>query len=512
LTGDADPGARRTVIENAHVLTCDAQWTEHARANILIENGDIVAVGPDARFEGEAPIEETIDATGLLAIPGLINAHFHSPANLMKGSLPGYPLEVFMLYEVPPLSDRPPPPELVRVRTLLGAIEMLKLGITAVQDDAFFTPYPDLPSIDALMQAYDDCGIRASAALDQPNVIEHEKYPFLYDLLPEDERRRIEAAPILPADELLALYDHLIDRWHGAAGGRLRAAVSCSAPQRVTEGYFAALSDLSRSHDLPFFIHILETKLQRVLGDQKYGKSLVQHVRDLGFLDHHVNVIHGIWIDEDDMAAIAEADAVIAHNPVCNLRLGSGVMPFRRIRDHGITVCLGTDEALADDSINLWSAVKMAGLIHNIGHVDYQAWPSAREILSCVFRGGARAMGLEQRIGCLAPGFAADIALLDLDSLAFTPLNDLERQLVYCEHGGSVRLAMVDGVVVMRDGRILSVDEAAIKSEARELMLEHEPILRQAAEHARTLEPYYRAMYLRAATSDVGMRRWMSDP
>ena len=103
----------------------------------------------------------------------------------------------------------------------------------------------------------------------------------------------MEAAPILPADELLALYDHLIDKWHGAAGGRLRAAVSCSAPQRVTEGYFAALSDLSRSHDLPFFIHILETKLQRVLGDQKYGKSLVQHVQDLGFLDHHVNVIHG---------------------------------------------------------------------------------------------------------------------------------------------------------------------------------------------------------------------------
>jgi 5-methylthioadenosine/S-adenosylhomocysteine deaminase len=276
----------------------------------------------------------------------------------------------------------------------------------------------------------------------------------------------------------------------------------------VTEAYFGALSALSRAHDLPFYVHTLETRVQRVFGDVRYGKSLVQRVRDLGFRDRRVNVIHGIWIDDDDMAAIAEAGAVIAHNPVCNLRLGSGIMPFRRIREFGIPVCLGTDEALADDSINLWAAAKMAGLIRNITDPDYRNWPTATEVLDCVFRGGARAMGLEDRLGSIAPGYAADIALLDLDDIAFTPLNDIRRQLVYCESGASVRLTMVAGRVVARDGRVLTVDDDAIKREARELTEAYRPELSRAAQAAAELEPFYRDMYLRAATMDVGMNRW----
>ena len=391
---------------------------------------------------------------------------------------------------------------------LYVAIEMLKLGITAVQDDAFYVPAPEPEAIDAVMSAYADAGIRATAALDQPNVVEYEKYPFLRDLLPERQRREMDAAPLLSAAELTGLYRHLIDRWHGARDGRIRAAVSCSAPHRVSEDYFTALSDLSRGHDLPFYMHILETKLQRVFGQRRYGKSLVRHVRDLGALDRRVNVIHGIWIDQDDIEDIAEAGAVIAHNPVCNLRLGSGIMPFRRIRAAGIPVCIGTDEALADDSINLWAAAKMTGLIHNITDPDYRNWPSAGEVLACLFHGGARAMGLEHRIGRIAPGFAADLALLDLDGLAFTPLNDVRRQLVYCETGASVRLTMVAGQVVVRDGRVLSVDEDAIKAEARELAAALGADLEQAAVAARDLEPYYRDMYLRAAATDVGMNRW----
>ena len=425
----------RTIIRNARVLTQDPELGELARADIVVEPPLIAAVGPNLGAVAATGDQHEIDASGMLAIPGLINGHFHSPANLMKGSLSGLPLEVFMLYEVPPLSEHPPPARLVYVRTMLGAIEMLRQGVTSVQDDAFFVPRPDVESIDALMSAYADAGLRANVALDQPNVVEYEKFPYLRELLPASVRQAMDAAPIPSADELVDLYRHLIDTWHGAHGGRLRAAVSCSAPHRVTEDYFGALSDLSRTHDLPFFMHVLETRLQRVFGEQRYGKSLVQHVRDLGLMDQRTNVIHGIWIDEDDMTAIAEAGAVIAHNPVCNLRLGSGVMPFRRIREHGIPICLGTDEALADDTVNVWSAAKMTALIHNISEPDYRRWPLAEEVLECLFQGGARAMGLEANVGRIAPGWAADIALLDLATPAFTPLNDLRRQLVYCENG-----------------------------------------------------------------------------
>ena len=159
---------------------------------------------------------------------------------------------------------------------LLGAAEMLKVGVTSVLDDAFFVPYPDPETIDAVMQAYADCGMRASVALDQPEVPEADKLPFLEQLLPPHLLAQAKAPPTMDADGLLACYRHLISRWHGAQDGRLLAAVSCSAPQRVTPGYFRSLDALSREHGLAFYAHVLETKLQRVLGEEKFGgRSLI---------------------------------------------------------------------------------------------------------------------------------------------------------------------------------------------------------------------------------------------
>ena len=204
----------------------------------------------------------------------------------------------------------------------------------------------------------------------------------------------------MDAGRLLECYEHLIGRWHGRAGGRLRAAVSCSAPQRVTRDYFEALDDLSRRDNLPFYIHILETRLQRVLGLENFGgRSLIQYVHDLGLLSERLNIIHGIWIDETDMDLIANAGSVVAHNPISNLRLGSGIMPFRQLRQRGIPICLGTDEAIADDSISMWGVVKTAALIHNLTHPDYEQWPAAHEVLDCLIRGGARAVRSPQPLG-----------------------------------------------------------------------------------------------------------------
>ncbi len=415
-----------------------------------------------------------------------------------------------MLYEVPPLSDRPPDGRFAYVRTMLGNIEMLKLGITAVHDDAFYVPVPTPETIDGLMQSYVDSGMRAVATLDQPNVPEFDKYPYLYDLLPDDIRRQMQAAPLLSTAQLLESYKYLIDTWHNSGGGRVRAGVSVSAPQRVTVDYFAALSELSKSLDIPFDIHILETKLQRVLGQEKFGKSLVRYVHDLGLLDERMMVIHTIWVDDDDVRMMADAGCSVAHNPVCNLRLGSGVMTWRRHRDHGINICLGSDEACVDDTTNMWIVGKTAGLIHSITEVDYSKWPKAPEILWALTRGGAKAMRLEGQTGQLAPGCQADLILLDLNTLAFTPLNDLQRQLVFCENGSSVRLTMVAGKIVVEDGKILTVDEEAIKKEVRELMVEFQPEMQKTKIAADKLEPYYREMYLKCAAQDVGMNRWVS--
>jgi cytosine/adenosine deaminase-related metal-dependent hydrolase len=507
VQGGGRPPGGALVISNARVLALDDAGNDWPCADVVVVGSRIAALGPGAAAAWSGPVDRRIDGHGLLAMPGLVNAHFHSPGNLMKGCLPGYPLEVFMLHEVPPLGTGGDAARLAYVRTQIGALEMLRRGITAVHDDAYHVPLAGVESLDAVMQAYADAGIRATVAIDQPNVVEYEKYPYLAELLPPAERAAMERAPRQSGAELLALYRHLIDRWHGAAGGRLAAAVSCSAPQRVTVDYFEGLSALSQVHDLPFNIHMLETRLQRVHGREKYGKSLVRYVHDLGLLDERMMVIHAIWVDAQDIALLAGSGCTVAHNPVCNLRLGSGVMPWRELRDAGVPICLGSDEMNTDDTTNMWYVAKTAALLHTLATPDYSQWPQPGEMLAALTRGGARAMRRAGRAGQLGVGRDADLILLDLDTSAFTPLNDLPRQLVYCEDGGSVRCTIVAGSVVYDHGRITTVDERALRAEMRTLMAGQIAQRARAAQDAQRLEPYYKAMVLRAAAEDVGMTR-----
>ncbi|MEY8120341.1 amidohydrolase family protein [Falsihalocynthiibacter sp. BN13B15] len=496
-----------TIFRNVHLLDLDRADGMTSITDVLILNGCIANVGDALTPPQGATI---IDGKGDLLMPGLINAHFHSSVNHMKGRLASLPLELFMLYESPALEALRPTPREAYLRTMLGCIEMLRTGTTAVQDDCFFVPEPTPEIIDAICQAYADSGIRANIALDEPEMSEVEKLPFLGDLAPPEWREILTRRPKNSGGELLSLYHHLIDNWHGAGMGRIGAAVSCSAPQRVTPEYFAALDDLSRKHDLPVFAHMLETKLQRVLGHEKFGgRSLVRYTHDLGLLSDRMQVIHAIWVDGEDLDLIAAAGANVAHNPNSNLRLGSGLMPLREILDRGISVSLGVDEAIADDAVNMWSVMKTAGMIHTLSGHDPDRWPSARDVLQAATAGGGRAMR-RHGLGTLEIGAPADVILVDLSTLAFLPLNDLVRQLVHVELGNSVRLTMVAGVVVAESGHVTSVDEKSLLAEAREMFRGKAAILERAAVEVAPLVPLYRAMHDKAVARDVGMTRNLS--
>ena len=496
------------LFRDVRVFTPEAATGMTGPTDVRIKGDRIEAIGA----LNPQSDERTIAGRGNLLMPGLVNGHFHSPVNHMKGALPSLPLEIFMLYESPASEALRPTPREAYLRTMLAALEMLRCGTTSVQDDAFFVPHPTPEIIDAVLRAYADCGIRATVALDQPDVAELDKLPYLAELLPPALRAKLARAPSFDRTDLLGAYQHLIDTWHGFDGFRLRAAVSCSAPQRVSPRYFADLEALSVAHGLPFYAHMLETKLQRVLGHERYsGRSLVRVVADLGLLSSRMNIVHAIWVDDDDLDLIAESGATIAHNPISNLRLGSGVMPFRRIRDRGIPICLGTDEAIADDAVNMWAVAKAAGLVHNITDPSYETWPRADEVLDCLIAGGARAMGLQDTLGAVKVGCLADLILLDLDTLAFTPLNNLPRQLVYCENGSSVLSTMVAGRIVYEAGRVTTVDERAIRAEARALFSERQSTLSAARNEAALLLPFYQAMYRKAAQQDVGMTRWAGE-
>lgn len=315
--------------------------------------------------------------------------------------------------------------------------------------------------------------------------------------------------PLMPAAELMDLYRWFHATWHGAEQGRLRIGVANSAPQRVTPDLFRSLSAFSREHDLPFTVHVLETRLQRVFGQKMLGRSLVQHMHGLGVLDRRMLVVHAVWVDEADMALLAAAGCTVAHNPVCNLRLGSGTMPFRRLRDHGIPIALGSDERSADDSTDLWAVMKMAGLVHQVTDPDWTGWPQPDEILRAATRGGATGMN-RAGAGALVPGAAADLVLVDLDSLPFTPLNDLRRQLVYAAHPGVVAATIVAGRLVASRGRVLTVDEPALRREVRACQAEITALVEATRTAAARLEPYYAEMVRHSNAVDVGFTRWGS--
>jgi len=521
-----DAPSRSTLFRDVLVYRADAPGHAVGPTHVRVTGNRIAAIGADI---GRAPAGSVAEpaATGPsapgagadrvveghghhLLVPGLINAHFHSPANHLKGDLPSMPLELFMLFETPAGVPRPSP-RAAYLRTMLAALEMLRTGTTAVQDDAFFLPAPDPEIIDAVLAAYADCGIRAAVALDQPELPEAAKLPFLADLAPAGIRADVLAPGPRSRAELLELYGHLFDAWHGAAGGRLTAAVSISAPQRVSVEYFAALDDLSARHGVPLYAHMLETRAQRVLATAQprfAGRSLVQYTAGLGLLTARTNVIHAVWTDDADLDAIAAAGSVVVHNPVSNLRLGSGVMPLRAMLDRGIPVALGVDEAICNDAADMWNVVRTAGLIHNITGLDSERWPRPAEVLDALWAGGAAAMLRSDELGRVEPGYLADLTLLDLHAPAFTPRTDLAGQLVYCESGGSVALTMVDGVVVAEHGAVTSVDEAALLAEARELFAAERPALLAHRSAAGRLYPTYQRMVRQAAGVDVGMTRW----
>ena len=376
-----------------------------------------------------------------------------------------------------------------------------------MQDDCFFVPEPDQSIIDAVIQAYIDSGMRVRFALDQPEVSELKKLPFLADIVSDDLKKELSKPLKVSSKQLLEYYQYLIDNWHGFDDGRIKAAVSCSAPQRVSKDYFLSLDNLSKKYDLPFYAHMLETRLQRVFGEVCLdGRSLVQYTEELGMLSERMNIIHAVWVNNIDLDIIAEYSACVAHNPSSNLRLGSGIMPLRQMLDRNIPVCLGVDEAIADDSVNMWSVMKAAGTIHNLSDWDYSKWPSASEVLLAATKNGGLAMR-EPKLGELKVGAPADLILVDLNSLPFTPLNNLHRQLVYCELGQSVRLTMVAVRIVASEKQMSTVNEIDILEEVREVFERQRKNLVQAFTKMDEIIPYYKKMYEMAGDYQLNMQR-----
>ena len=452
---------------------------EPRRADVLVEQDRLTQIAPNINSANL----QVIDATDQLLIPGFVNAHAHSVEILEKGGYEALPLELWMLYTYPPLQQTHLEPRLCYLRTLLGAMELVKYGGTTIQDDLIELPYTTPEIFEAVAQAYIDLGLRVSLSLHTINKPLHQTVPYLSDLLPADVKQDLESVAVMSDDEWIATFRYLYEQWQGKAG-LVSLVLAPSASQRVTPEVMHRIAALSEEYNVPIHTHLLETKTQAVTGPKLYGESVVSYAKRHGILTHRTAIAHGIWLTSEDIDLIAQADATVIHNVVSNYRLCSGIAPIRELMNAGVNIALGSDGMSSNDSFNMFDVIKTAGMTHSVTNSSYESSPKAADILKWATYGGARSALLHKEVGAIAPGMKADFVLYDLNTLSFTPRHQLPIHLVYAERGQSIRKVFVNGQLVVEDGRILTVNEPEILAELKERLPEYwahrQDIYRQA--------------------------------
>ena len=500
---------KQTIIKNATVLTmCAQHGSRPFEGDLLIENGRISAIGQSLAASPDATV---IDGKNRLVMPGLINAHTHSSETFFRGRYEGMPLEIWLLYAYPLLMGPVIDERLLYLRSLLLAMESLRNGVTTICDDFFDPPAHDLKRLSAVFKAYEDAGIRANVSSAAMNIHTLDALPYAREVMPPELQKQLDFGPPMSANAYMDYCRSAFSALHGTAG-RINFMLAPSAPQRCTAELLQACHELAVKMGVPLHTHILETKTQAVTGHELYGKSLIAYMHDLGVLTRNTTVAHSVWVSEQDIELMGAARCSVAHNAISNQKLGAGIAPIRQLMNAGVTVGLGTDGVSSNDTVRIFDVMRVAGLIHSVSGPDYKEWIFADDILKMATIGGAHTAMLENITGSLEVGKAADLLILDLTTLSFTPLNDVARHLVYAENGSSIETVMVAGEIVVHQGRMRSIDEAAILAEIRELvpahLAEHAKLeQRNAAFHSTMAE-----IHRRATSKDIGMNRYVRGP
>ncbi len=493
------------LIENGLVVTGDTAGTRYEPGGVLIEEDRIAWTGPMDASPAAArlPSVEVIDARRAIIMPGLVNAHMHSNECFEQGAYDNLPLELWLMQSYPPfgmphLSEREH-----YLRTMICAMESIRSGVTTVQDDLLHIAVTP-EAVDGAANAYSDAGLRAVitvAMWDRPFL---DCMPYLRDIVPADLAAELDALPPATAGEQVALFERHHHAWQGH-GGLLKIIPAPSGPQRCSDELLRAATDLSARYELPVHTHVLESKTQAVTGYEFYGKTLVEHLDDVGMLTPRFTMNHAIWLTEHDIELLGERKCSITHNPLSNMKLGSGVCPVRRLQAAGVNVALGTDGTATSDTADMIEAFRAASLLHKIGTHDFEQWISADEAFRMATLGGARSTGLQNEIGSLETGKKADVILLDRDAWGFIPLNDPIRQLAFSVTSECVTTSIIGGRVVMRDRTIALLDEAALKAEVAEaaerFRRDYFPKMQAGAKR---VEPYVRQVYAQATNLETG--------
>ncbi|MBF2047934.1 MAG: amidohydrolase [Elainella sp. C42_A2020_010] len=444
----------------------------YATVDVQIEANRIRAIADHLE-----PIGKRVDGRNKLLLPGFVNAHTHSSEMWQRGMIPPVPLELWLaeLYDFTPLEL-----EQIYLSALGTAVETLLTGGTSIVDHLVLIPGKETETIAAAVRAYQEVGIRAFVA----PLIQDEAFTAG---LPDRAETNHETY-FRSTQATLDLVEASVGQFH-RPDERINILVAPTGIQLCSDALFTGCIELSDRYNLCRHAHLLETKAQQLVAQEKYGCSGVEHLKRLGFLGPRTSLAHCVWLEDADIAILAETQSTVVHNPLSNLRLGSGIAPLLKYRQAGVNVAFGCDGSASNDSQDLLEAIKIGSILHNITDFDYRHWITPRQAVEMASLGGATGLNRADELGTLTVGKKADLVLYNLTSLSLLPRTDPIGLLILGRPAQAVDSVWVDGQQVVANGEVTTIDVAQLKQEL------FERSQWQTSRHSQTMqavEPRYR--------------------
>lgn len=415
---------------------------------VIVEGSKITAVGKREELEAMLKADrgtakhnvnhntEVIDAGNSIVMPGLINTHAHAAMAYFRGLADDLPLDIWLGEHIWPAENKYLSPEFVKQSGELAILEMIKSGTTCFNDMYLFE--------DVLGKTAEEAGIRAMIG----SVIFN--FPCASSQSPEDTlNQALEQMNMFKGSKLatVALDPHAI---YTCAGNIL---------QKINE--------ISKEKNAMIHIHLSETEKEVLDCKNENGKTPVEYLNELGLLSPRLIIAHAVWLSDNDLELLAKNQVKVAHCPVSNKKLASGIAPIAKMLEKGIAVGLGTDGAASNNTLDMFSDMRITALLHKVSNMNPTVL-SAREVVKMATIEGARVLGMDQKTGSLEPGKLADIITINLDKPHLQPIYDPYSHLAYCVNGADVENSIINGKVVMRNREVKTLNEDKILKEARE--------------------------------------------
>lgn len=441
LTGQAKTGSSSgtsvdLLITGGAVVTMDGERRIFDNGFVAIRGERIIDVGEIGALKARGyRAKQTIDARGKIVLPGLINAHTHVPMVLFRGIADDLNLQDWLTKYIFPAEAKNDTREFVVAGTQLGLAEMIRGGITTYADMYYFE--------DAIAEETKRAGMRGILG------------ETVIDFPVADNKTWAEA---------MAYSEKFLTRWKGDS--LITAAIAPHAPYTVSTEHLNEVRALAEKLDAPILTHLAEAPTETEFIAKTYNTRPAMYLERINFLSPRLLAAHVVHVNDEDIAILKRREVGIAHCPQSNMKLASGTAPVPAMLKAGLRLGLGTDGAASNHDLSLWEEIDSAAKLHKLISGDPTAVP-AQEALAMATIGGARALHMEKEIGSLESGKRADVILVDMNALHLTPMYNFYSHLVYAVKASDVSDTIVNGRVLMRNRRLLTINEGAVKASAR---------------------------------------------